>query len=347
MAEKRKGGTADPGSEQEPTSQEAQAKIGGQEAQAPPVKETIRKGRRTAKRTREQAPAGEQGSKGDEVRTEPLSQPGDAPLARIVYDEIADTTSRVDDGGTESGVQWDAEFIQSIRALITSADDSARDMHALRDVISHGYTTAASRSEVAIGTLGVPQEIWPGNAESWSSKKRSTLGAALVLTASGGATRSRGQELLEEEWLRDREPIDPSSQDQTGGIRTLYRDLIRLRQHEGTNTRGLRGQHVNVYHVNDYDKVIAFHRWESGGPGDDVIVVVNAANRGYDSYTIGFPRSGSWRLRFNSDWGGYSPDFGNHFSYDTVATEGAKDGLGYHGNVGIGPYSVIILSQDG
>lgn len=126
----------------------------------------------------------------------------------------------------------------------------------------------------------------------------------------------------------------------------MYRDLIRLRRNWSKNTRGLCGQHVHVHHVNNEDKVIAFHRWENGGPGDDVIVVVNMVNRAYDSYTIGFPRKGFWKVRLNSDWKGYSSDFGNHLSYDTTAFQGAKDGMSYNGNVGIGPYSVIILSQD-
>lgn len=30
------------------------------------------------------------------------------------------------------------------------------------------------------------------------------------------------------------------------------------------NTRGLSGHHVDVHHVNNNDKVIAFHRWEQG-----------------------------------------------------------------------------------
>ena len=79
---------------------------------------------------------------------------------------------------------------------------------------------------------------------------------------------------------------------------------------------------------------------------DDVVVVANFANRGYDSYTLGFPRGGGWKVRFNSDWNGYSPDFGNHASYDTAAFDGPMDNMPCHGNVGLGPYTVLILSQD-
>jgi 1,4-alpha-glucan branching enzyme len=49
------------------------------------------------------------------------------------------------------------------------------------------------------------------------------------------------------------------------------------------------------------------------------VVVANFANRSYNSYTIGFPRSGCWKVIFNSDWSGYSSDFGSHLGYDTEA----------------------------
>jgi 1,4-alpha-glucan branching enzyme len=75
-----------------------------------------------------------------------------------------------------------------------------------------------------------------------------------------------------------------------------------------------------------------------------VVVVANISNRSYDSYNIGFPREGLWKVRFNSDWQGYSADIGNQFSYDTYAQPLAKDGMPYSANIGIGPYSVIILS---
>jgi 1,4-alpha-glucan branching enzyme len=51
-------------------------------------------------------------------------------------------------------------------------------------------------------------------------------------------------------------------------------------------------------------------------------------------------------VRFNSDWSGYSPDFGDALGYDTDATPGDRDGLDFHGNIGIGPYSAVVLTQD-
>jgi 1,4-alpha-glucan branching enzyme len=126
----------------------------------------------------------------------------------------------------------------------------------------------------------------------------------------------------------------------------LYRDLIRLRRNWFDTTQGLSGHPVNVHHVNDADKVVAFHRWDAGGPGDDVVVLANFADRAYDGYRIGLPRGGRWRVRFNSDWRGYSPAFTDHPSWDCEADAGGADGMAFSGSIGLGPYAAVILSQD-
>jgi hypothetical protein len=42
---------------------------------------------------------------------------------------------------------------------------------------------------------------------------------------------------------------------------------------------------------------------------------------------------------------GYSPDFGNQASNDLDAQDGGRDGLDFHGSVGLGAYSAVVLSQ--
>lgn len=262
-------------------------------------------------------------------------------------------TKNTGDGGAGFDAQWEAQFVHSVRAAIITADDRARDMYSLRDAISHGYNTDAfervvyteSHDEDANGQSRVPEEIWPGNAGSYFSKKRSTLGAALVFTAPGIPMIFQGQEFLESGYFQDTKTLDWTKEQTFGGILMMYRDLIRLRRNWFNNSAGLKGQSLNVFHVNNDTKVLAFHRWDRGGSGDDVVVIVNLANQSYDSYSIGFPRSGFWRVRFNSDWNGYSADFGNHLSYDTTASDPGTDGMPYSGNVGIGPYTAIVLSQ--
>ena len=79
--------------------------------------------------------------------------------------------------------------------------------------------------------------------------------------------------------------------------------------------------------MHDERKVIAFHRWDKGGPADDVVIVANFFREPQDGYVIGFPAAGIWKLRFNSDWRGYSEAFGDHSSADVVAEPGEYDGF--------------------
>ena len=256
-------------------------------------------------------------------------------------------------GGAGFDAQWEAQFVHSVRSAIITPDDSVRDTYAVRDAITHGYNNDAfervvyteSHDEDANGQSRVPEEIWPGNAGSYFPKKRSTLGAALVFTVPGIPMIFQGQEFLENGFFSDKNALDWTKQGTFSGILTMYRDMIRLRRNWFNNTAGLKGQSLNVFHVNDAAKVIAFHRWDRGGPGDDVVVLINMANQSYDSYAIGFPRDGLWKVRFNSDWSGYSLDFGNQLSYDTTAGQPGRDGMPFSGNVGIGRYTAVILSQ--
>jgi len=257
-------------------------------------------------------------------------------------------------GGAGFDSQWDAQFVHPIRDAVIAASDSSRNMYSVRDAITHSYNGdhvqrviyTESHDEVANGHSRVPEEVWPGNAGSWASKKRSTLGAGLVFTSPGIPMIFQGQEVLEDQYFQDTDPVDWTKLTTYAGIQTMYRDLIRLRRNWYDTTRGLRGNNVNVHHINDSNKVIAFHRWQNGGIKDDCIVIANFANTSYSSYNLGFPRAGTWKVRFNSDWNGYSSDFANTSSYDTSAVGGAKDGMSYNANIGIGPYTVVILSQD-
>jgi 1,4-alpha-glucan branching enzyme len=263
-------------------------------------------------------------------------------------------TQDVAAGGAGFDSQWAAGFVHPVRAALITGDDGARSMGAIRDAILGRYNDdplqrviyTESHDEVANGRARVPHEISPGDPGSWFARKRSTLGAVLALTSPGIPMLFQGQELLEDEWFRDTDPIDWSRKERFSGVFRLYRDLIRLRRNWWDHSRGLRGQHVNVFHVNDADKVIAFHRFDAGGPGDDVVVVLNLANRAFDAYVIGFPRGGSWRVRLNSDSRHYGRDYGDHPGYDAMAGAAARDGLPFSGSVGLAPYSALVLTQE-
>lgn len=137
----------------------------------------------------------------------------------------------------------------------------------------------------------------------------------------------------------------------------MYCDLIHLRLNRFNSTRGLTGSGLNTFHQNQADNMIAYHRWHQSGPGDDVVVIVNLSHNEHLDYRLGFPSLGTWRVRLNSDWRGYSQAFANTTCDDVVTkqpqnssymldTNLKRDGFPAEGTIGIGPYSVLILSQD-
>ncbi len=257
-------------------------------------------------------------------------------------------------GGAGFNAQWDSEFVNPVRKAVIGHDDGSRDLAALTKAIEYRYDPDVFRrviftelhDEVANGRSRVPEEIWPGKVDSWFSKKRSTLGGALVLTSPGIPMIFEGQELLEDRWFQDVVPIDWSRAEDQHGILGMYRDLIALRRNLSAVTRGLCGQNIHIYHFDDAAKVVAFHRWDKEGPTDSVVVVVNMTNQNRDGYVIGFPRAGLWKTRFNSDLYNYGPNFANHPTPNLETREEEIDGLPCSGTISIGPYTVVIFSQE-
>ena len=260
-------------------------------------------------------------------------------------------------GGAGFDSQWHADFHHKLVNALKQANDSDRNMWDVYYSVTNLYNGSdtqrviytESHDEVgwASHKFRVPSQIYDADPDSYWSKKRSTLGAGIVFTSPGIPMIFMGQEFLEDGQWHDNDPLDWSKDTTFAGIKLLYQDLIGLRRNSADTTRGLMANNVNVFHVNDVDKVIAYHRWWNGGPGDDVIILANFAYRDYTNYNIGFPRSGRWRVRFNSDWDGYDGDFGDWPTQDVhvQATSGSKDGLPYNADVSIGPYTMVILSQ--
>ena len=256
-------------------------------------------------------------------------------------------------GGAGFDSQWCSKFVHSLRDAIITQNDADRDMDSVAYAIQHSFNGDAmerviyteSHDEVANGKARVAEEIWPNYADSWFSKKRSTLGAAVVLTSPGIPMLFQGQEFLEDRWFADTDPLDWARCERYQGIVQLYRDLVRLRRNWFNNTRGLMGKNVNVHHVNNHDKILAMHRWYEGGAGDDVVCVFNFSNKRFDNYRVGFPSGGDWQLRANTDAPTYDMDFGETPAFDTVAEDYNYDGFENSGLVSLPPYTALVFSQ--
>jgi 1,4-alpha-glucan branching enzyme len=267
-------------------------------------------------------------------------------------DSITDHIGK--EGGLGFGSQWDADFVHPVREALIAQEDSDRVIESVCMAVLNKYSNDAfkrvvyteSHDEVANGKARVAEEIAENSVNNWYSKKRASLGVALTLTTAGIPMLFQGQELLEDKWFSDTDPIDWKRLKKFNGYNKLHRDLIQLRRNFNNNTEGLTGQNTEIIRVDEERKILAFHRSNMGGKGDSTVMVMNFSSNSYDDYVIGMPQDGIWKLRFNSDWEGYDKEFDNFISTDSEATQGEYDNLPFNATISIAPYTALIFSQD-
>ncbi len=258
----------------------------------------------------------------------------------------------VGEGGAGFESQWDGVFLHPVRALATIVNDGDRNMEELRTAVLKYFNGQATQRVVfteshdeAANQPRLPEVIWPANADSWEAKKRSTLAASVVFTSPGIPMIFQGQEFFEDGTWSDAVPMDWARKDTFNGIFQLYRDLVHLRRNLGGATRGLCGNSTVFHHLNNTDKVGAWHRFDQGGVGDDVIVVTNWTNQTRGSYRIGFPRGGTWHCIFNSNATSYDAAFTGGGPSAVQADALGWDGMGYSAAFDIPPYTALVFSQ--
>lgn len=290
-------------------------------------------------------------------------EPGKLSVAEDLQG-AAELVTPTGQGGLGFNSQWDDQLFFALRRAVTAVRDEERNLGDIsaalqrrfgddvfrrviytenHDKVGHPGGSSDGKPEVRL-----PRLIDQGDPESVFAKKRSTLAAAILLTAPGIPLLFQGQEMLETRPFEFEKatPVDWQRVTRFSGIVQMYRDLIALRRNLSGKTRGLTRQGVNVFHRDEQNKTLAYHRFGDGGAGDDVIIVVNLSNSRRTNLNVGFPRGGLWRVRFNSGAAVYDAGFTDGDSSDVQANAGVRQGLGFNGNVSIGPYSVVILSQD-
>ena len=265
------------------------------------------------------------------------------PLITIAEDLRSEDfmTRAIDRGGVGFTAQWSQGFVHPVRAMMESPADEDRPPAKLREIVLGSYNGdpyqrvlyTESHDETANGKTRLPSEINEDNAAGQYAVRRSCLGAALTLLSPGVPMLLQGQEFLTAKWFSDTHPLRWERADRFGGVVRYYRDLIRLRRNWDNASQGLRTSRVSVLHEDA--SVLAWHRWDHGGPGDDVVVVVNlhAAPRSLD---LRMPRPGRWSLRFNGDAKTYGDQFGGHDAWDA---ETGHDGTA---RVEVGGYTALV-----
>lgn len=162
-----------------------------------------------------------------------------------------------------------------------------------------------------------------------------------------------GQEFLEDKawtdnphasnlmiWWAGLEGLDKNMSDH----HRFTRDLIWLRR----SYPALRGEWVNVFHVHNDNRVIAFHRWLEGIGGDVVVIASLNEKTFYDhSYSLGFPADGHWKEVFNSDI------YDNFFNPNSQGNHGGifASGPGMHNlpssaGITIPANSILVFARD-
>ena len=245
--------------------------------------------------------------------------------------------------------QWHVGFHDDLKGQVTPSSDASRNMSTVASVIngwpSHNRVIF-SESHDTVGDLNnkhrLPRDIDSGNADSIWARKRALLAAGVVMTAPGVPMLFQGQEMHDTWDFSAEQTLRWSLTNTYAGIVRAYRDMIRLRRNLGGATAGLKGTGVNVHHVDNVNKVIAYTRWDAGSQVDDVVAVANfSVNTWNDnSYIIQFPSAGTWYSQFNGDSTNYQADFGNIGPASVVAT-----GSPPRAPVNMGMYSLQIFSK--
>ncbi len=243
--------------------------------------------------------------------------------------------------------EWHDSFHYNVVSQLTPSSDAERDMGIVAGQIAYSYgahRVIYTETHEKVGKLNnatrLVSKIDPSDPTGYWARKRATLGAVLTMTSPGIPLLFMGQEWFEHEAFDDFAPLDWGRAEANLRNRLLYQHLIHLRRNLDGVSAGLKGGNGAILHVNDEGKVIAWHRYDAGGVGDDVVVVANFSVLEWGNYEIEFPRAGTWYAVFNSDWSLYGNDYENiGVSNVQVAVAGGK------ASIKLAPYSAVIFSQ--
>jgi 1,4-alpha-glucan branching enzyme len=145
----------------------------------------------------------------------------------------------------------------------------------------------------------------PSNPRSWYARSRSRVANGLLLTAPGIPMLFMGQEIMEDKYWSDSPNYFANTLIWWNGLDSdramrdhlrFVRELIQIRG----RYRALSGDRINVFHVHNGNRVLAFHRWLDG-VGGDIVLVASLREETWWSYQLGFPIPGIWLEVFNSD----------------------------------------------
>ena len=268
--------------------------------------------------------------------------------------------------------QWDPTYFSVLLNAAKAYEDSSRNTYEIAKILKSRYeATGYGRILYSENHDTVPESrqmrliksVNPNNqlADIYA-KRRSRLIAAVGFISLGIPMLMAGQELME---MRGGKWPDPAPMPNFEELSTLsdeqrnsfqfFSDLIKLRLNLDGVSQGLRGSNIAIVHIHPSKElpILVLHRWDKGGPRDDVIIIMNFSNMSFKKkgYWINFPRSGIWTVRICSEgtnyWFGEKP-WGTKVQLDvaTEIDENRQDGYMFTGKLLLKKYSMLILSQN-
>lgn len=248
---------------------------------------------------------------------------------------------------------WDTSYPDVVTPVLTNTVDADRDLSTIVSALTYNqkFGGPASSNRVAfleshdvVGDLNngtrLVTAIDPVTPNSYRARKLSLAGAALTFTGPGVPMLFQGQEMLENQQFSTSRPVDWTKTNTYSAIVNCYRDMIGLRRNADGGVIGLQGDQISFLQQDNNNKVLAYRRWQSSSPTQDVVVIANLAATTWPSYSLPFPRTGTWYVHFNSDSTNYSRDFSN-IGPSVVTAAGSNP----RAALAIGPYGVLVLSQ--
>lgn len=274
------------------------------------------------------------------------------PKKIIIAEDTADgdiaTADRIHNG-MGFGACWDVEFSHKVRETVQKQKDEYRDLNQIVSALLNEYdgdpfkrvVYSESHDEVANGKQRIAEQVKNGeNVDNFYSKKLASIANVILMTTAGIPMLFQGQEILEDKWFSDTDPLDWSRKKKFCGIYNLHKDLIHLRRNAGGITNGLLGRHTEIIHFNTQNKVMAYVRYVDEAASGAVVVILNLSNEAFPEYYLPMPNNKEWKIIFNSDWKGYDEDFGDF----TGAVFNERDDNGKV-KVALGAYSGIVLVE--
>ncbi len=273
------------------------------------------------------------------------------PRAIMIAEDCANSayiTKPRDESGCGFNAQWELGFPHALRDGLGLTPNVTPTLTGMRYELERQYNGNAfekvifsdSHDTAANGSVRLNDAVTPQNPTSLAARQKSLLATAMMCTAPGIPMLLQGAEFLQEGAFNDWQALDWRHTETYAGFVQANAHLLGLRHNTHGNTAGLTGQHAQIFHQDDNNHVIAYRRWNNGGPKDETIVIANFSGTMFEEYHLPLPLSGTWNVRFNSTWKGY----GNDFPETPAATIEVSEDL--TATITLAPYMVLIASQE-